>query len=156
MATEGLVELEFGDAPRERKRRVDGAAIGVVHDAAVGSPAIERHDQRVGDQLGGDGGVHGPADDTTRPQVDHRGEVEPAFVGAELGDVCGPEPVGAVRVEVPSDQIRCRRRVRTGRVAIAAATCTPTSWRERISRATRLRPQRRPSRVSSACTRGAP
>ena len=34
--------------------------------------------------------------------------------------------------------------------------CTPTSWRERIKRATRLRPQRRPSPMSSVCTQGAP
>ena len=73
--TERLVEFEFGDALGEGERCVDRAAVGVVHDAAVGSTAVEGHDQRVGHEIRVDGDVHCPSDDSTRPQVDDRGQM---------------------------------------------------------------------------------
>jgi hypothetical protein len=49
-----------------------------------------------------------PADDHPRGQVDHRGQVEPALTGAQVGDVAD-EPFArraAGRVEVTPDQVR--------------------------------------------------
>jgi hypothetical protein len=71
----------------------------------VGTAPFEGHDQRVADELGVDRRPHGPAGDGARPQVDDRGEMQPAFGGADLGDVGCPQPIGAGRVEVALDQV---------------------------------------------------
>ena len=46
---EGLVDLEVDDALGERQGGVGRAAVGVVHDASIRSPALEGHDEGVGD-----------------------------------------------------------------------------------------------------------
>jgi hypothetical protein len=46
-----------------------------------------------------------PADDAAAEAVQHHGQVEPAFAGAVLGDVCDVEPVRRLGPEVPVDQI---------------------------------------------------
>jgi len=78
---EGLIQLELGEPAGERQRGVNGAAVGVVHHPPVGSSPLEGHQQRVADQFGVDGAAHRPAHDPPRPQVQHRGEVEPALAG---------------------------------------------------------------------------
>src|SRR3954463_9166413 len=53
--TERLVELEFGQSARERQRGVDGAAIGVMHQAVIRSSPLEGHQQRSTDEVSVDG-----------------------------------------------------------------------------------------------------
>ena len=43
------------------------------------APPPDRHDQRVGNELGGHGVAHRPANNSTGEQVDHGGHVEPSF-----------------------------------------------------------------------------
>jgi hypothetical protein len=105
---EGLVDLELDDALGERQGCVGGAAVGVVHDSSIWPPALEGHDEGVADQFGVRGGAHGPANDPSGPQIDDRGQVQPALTGAELGHVRSPQPVGARRVEIALDQVRSR------------------------------------------------
>jgi hypothetical protein len=62
---ERLVELKCGEARGEGQRRVDRAAIGVVHYAAIGSATLEGHEQGVADELGVDRWADCPADDAT-------------------------------------------------------------------------------------------
>jgi hypothetical protein len=102
---EGLVDLELDDALGERQGGVGGAAVGVVHDSSIRPSALERHDERVGDELGVGGGAHRPAHDPPGPQIDDRGQVQPALTGAELGHVRSPQPVGARGVEVALNQV---------------------------------------------------
>ena len=51
---------------------------------------------------------HRPSDDFAMPRVHHGREVEPAPVGADIGDVADPEPVPGVHVEDAADGVRAR------------------------------------------------
>jgi hypothetical protein len=154
-ATEGLVELEVGDTLGEREARVDGAwsewcttrrsgrrRSNAMTSASVTSSAVTELFM---------------AQPTTRR--DHKS-------------------ITAARCSQPSSVRNCVtsaaqsrsgppglkfRPTRPGAGAVSGRprrhrrrAWTPTSSRERIRRATRLRPHRCPNRVSSACTRGAP
>jgi hypothetical protein len=61
-----------------------------MHDPMIRSTSFERHHERIGDELTIRRGAHRPADHATRPQVDDTREMQPAFAGAELGDVRRP------------------------------------------------------------------
>ena len=41
-------------------------------------------------------------------QVQNRGQVQPAFLGRNVGDVCQPDLVGPLRGEVPLQEVRGR------------------------------------------------
>jgi hypothetical protein len=103
---EGLLELKLGEAGGEGQRRVDRAAVGVVHDPLIGSSSFEGHEDCVADKFGVDGVAHRPTDYSSRPEVENRGQVEPAFAGADLSDVGGPEHVRPDGVEVAAHQVR--------------------------------------------------
>jgi hypothetical protein len=62
------------------------------------------HVQGVHDQLGAQVLGHGPAHDPPREGVQDHSQVEPAFVGALLGDVGHPQPVRRWGVK-----LRCTR-----------------------------------------------
>jgi hypothetical protein len=67
------------------------------------------HVQGVQYQLGAQVVGHGPAHDAARERVQHDRQVQPAFVGALLGDVGHPQPIRRGRGEVALDQVGCRR-----------------------------------------------
>lgn len=82
------------------------AALVRVMQQGIGLAAPpDRHDQRVGDELGGHLGLHRPSDDTPREQVDHGRDIEPAFGGPDIGEVGHPFLVGAVRRELTVQHI---------------------------------------------------
>ena len=112
-----LMQLEFCDSLRERQRRVGRSAVGVMNGLSLRCSPGGRHDQGLGDQLGGGRRAGGPADHPSRPQVDDGGQIQPAFSGVELGDISGPQLIGAGRVEVAADEI--------GGVNIAGSASTP-------------------------------
>ena len=64
------------------------------------TPTPNRHDQRVCHELRGHSGLHRPADDSPRVQVEHRGDVQPAFRRPEVGEVGDPFLVRRVRLEL--------------------------------------------------------
>jgi len=63
------------------------ATVG-VKDGAGGDPAaLERATQGAGDQGGMEGGAEFPAQDGSGEEIDHEGEIEPTFLGRDVGDV---------------------------------------------------------------------
>ena len=106
---EGLIKLEFGEPAGEGQRGIDRASIRVMDHPPVRSAALEGHHHSIANELGVDGRAHGPAHDPSGPQIEDRGEIEPAFTGADLGDVGGPEHVWADRVEIAMHQVSRRR-----------------------------------------------
>jgi len=77
-----------------------------VHQARGGVALGDGHVQGVQDQLGPQVGGHRPAHDRPREGIEDHREIEPAFVGALLGDVGHPEPVRRWWGEGALDQIR--------------------------------------------------
>ena len=97
-----------GGAP-ERQTDVLAALVGMVDQPAPWTPARERHLEGVDDERRAHVGRHRPADDQPGVGVLHRGEVQPALAGAQVGDVSNPQHVRPRRREVTLDQIggRC-------------------------------------------------
>ncbi len=75
----------------------------------------------VQDQVGAEVVGRGPADDETGKGVRADREVQPALVGALLGDVGHPEPIRCWWGEPPLDQVQGRD---SGRVAAGQATAS--------------------------------
>src|SRR5919106_2452446 len=70
------------------------------------APALKRHLERVDDERRAHVGGHRPADDRPRIGVLHRGEVEPPFSAAQVGDVRDPEQVRTGGPKVALDEVR--------------------------------------------------
>ena len=66
---------------------------------------MQRHLERVDDELGAHVIGHRPADDPARVGVLDGGEVDPALPGAQVGDVGHPQHVGLGRAEVALDEV---------------------------------------------------
>jgi hypothetical protein len=79
--------------------------IGVMHRPAVGPTVRDGHLERLDDELGAHVVSHRPADDLAAIAIHHRREVQPAFPGADVGDVRAPQPVHSGRVEVARDKV---------------------------------------------------
>jgi hypothetical protein len=71
-----------------------------------GTPAAERHLERVDDQGGAHVGGHRPADDRPRVGVLHRGEVQPPLPAPQVGDVRDPQHVRSGGPKVALDKVR--------------------------------------------------
>lgn len=88
---------------------------------AGGSAMLDGHADGVEDQLGAQVVGHSPADDAAGVGVDHDGEVEESFPGAQVGDIGDPQPVRCGGGELPLDQVR-RGRGSCGLAARLAAS----------------------------------
>ena len=71
----------------------------------VGRRCVERHVERVEDELGAEVCRHRPADDAPTPGIEHDGEVEEARPRRDVRDVGDPERSGAGGDEVALDEI---------------------------------------------------
>ena len=83
---------------------------------------------------------HRPADDTPRKQIQHDGQVDPAFIGPDRGNIAGPLLIGTARGKILIQQIR--RHARSRFAFCRGCPMMPTareSPRSLIRRATRLR-----------------
>jgi hypothetical protein len=78
---------------------------GMMPEAATGPAAVQRHLERVDDELGAHMLGHRPADDPARKGVLNGGEVDPAFPAAQVGDVGDPQHVGRGATKAPFDQV---------------------------------------------------
>jgi hypothetical protein len=87
------------------------ATVGVEDRAVHPALAAGGHRRRQGahGQVGVVTLAHRVAQQTTRRQVDDRGQVRPALVGGHVGHVAAPGHVEAVRVKQPAQQVRYRR-----------------------------------------------
>jgi hypothetical protein len=86
-----------------------GAMVGVVDDAtrlALGDGGVEGGEDQVGLEVA----CRRPADDPAAPDVDDHREEEEAGPGRDVGDVCDPELVRALGLELPLDEVGLRRR----------------------------------------------
>ncbi len=89
-----------GQEPLEGLTGVLAPSIGVMQDRLRLAAPPDRQHQGIGDELRGHHRLHGPADDPAREEIHHRRDVEPAFGGPEIGEVCDPFAIGC----------RCRER----------------------------------------------
>lgn len=60
--------------------------------------------------------LHAPAHHLATEQVNDRGQIQPAFVGGDVGDIARPDLIGCSRSEVALQQIR-----RDGQIMLAVS-----------------------------------
>jgi hypothetical protein len=58
-------------------------------------------------QVGRHAGLGGPTDHAAREQIDHDRQIQPAFVGLDVGDVRHPDLVGRIDLELPIQGVGC-------------------------------------------------
>ena len=68
-----------------------GALVGMHRDPVVGLSSPDGHQQGLQGEVRRHAGLGGPADDTTREQIDDDTQIQPAFVGLDVGDVGDPD-----------------------------------------------------------------
>ena len=76
-----------------------GGCVAVVHQPGLGAAAMDRHLQRVDDELGAHVLGQLPADDQPGAQVLHGDQVAAALPGLQVGQVRAPQHVGRVGPE---------------------------------------------------------
>ena len=79
--------------------------IRVVQQRIRFAAVLDRHHQRVRDELGGHRDAHRPADHRVREQVDHGSDVESAFGGPDVGEVGNPFLVRCCGLELPIQHV---------------------------------------------------
>ncbi len=84
------------------------APIRVMDQARPRLPAKPGHGQGIRHDVGRHPQLQRPADDLPIEEVQHHRQVEPAFIGPDIGQVRRPDPVWRCRREVPSQQVRGR------------------------------------------------
>lgn len=93
--------------------------IRVVDATLLRVPAGYRHPEGVVGEPRRHPVRHRPADDHPGPYVHHHGQVEPALVRADVGDVREPGPVRAVGRELAAHQVGGGVGLRRGRLRLA-------------------------------------
>ena len=73
------------------------AAVGMEHQACGRLAMSPGHAPGGQDQFGVDVLAHGPAGQAPAVKVQDAGQVEPAFLGVDVGDVAEPDLVGGAR-----------------------------------------------------------
>jgi hypothetical protein len=79
--------------------------VGAVDQPGLRSPTVQRHLERVDDELGTQVVGHRPAHDQPGEQVLDVREVQESVPGRDVGDVGRPDQVRAIGAEVPLEQI---------------------------------------------------
>jgi len=82
------------------------ASITVMEQPFWRAPISDSHFQRVFAQGAFEALRHRPSHDLHRPQVLDRGQVKPALVGRNVGDVGQPDGVWCGDVEMPVEKVR--------------------------------------------------
>lgn len=89
------------------------AAIGMVDQAGIWPLRRDCHPQRRQRQLGAQMIRHRPADDLAAVEVHDRGQIEPALISLDIGDVGEPDVVRRGGDEVALEQVRRDREIVT-------------------------------------------
>ena len=71
-----------------------------THCSVVSSTAALEHEVRT-HRI-----THLPADDSTRKDVDHEGDVQPSLPGRDVGEIGNPELIGTFGTELPIDPVQ--------------------------------------------------
>ena len=82
-----------------------------MHQATCRQAAPQGHVKRLESKLCAQVGLHRPADDTTREQIEDDRQVEPAFPSPDEGYVRHPELVRSFGFEVPTEHVGCDRTI---------------------------------------------
>ena len=103
------------------------APVGVMHQPRGRLPAEPGHGQRIGHDVRRHARFQRPADDLAVEQIQHDGQVEPAFIGPQVGDVGRPDLIRCGRGEVPLQQVLGHRQgvLGVGRDLVAALVAGP-------------------------------
>src|SRR6266700_6752720 len=92
-------------------RGILNAAIGMVDQAGTSSLRRDRHPQGCQRQVSSQMIRHRPADDPSGVEVQDRGQIEPALISLDVGDVGQPNTVWRVGDEVAVKQVWSDREV---------------------------------------------
>jgi hypothetical protein len=98
-------QAPFSRALRRPFESALAALVGVVNETAIGAATVQRHVQRVDDELGAHVIGHRPANDRAGVGVLNGGEVQPALPGAQVGDVGEPQHVRGSRPELALNKV---------------------------------------------------
>jgi hypothetical protein len=114
-----------------------GASIGVEHNRGRQLPTQgDRHLEGIFDEVGAHVVAHRPSDHTTGVGIDHGGQVQPPFPGAQVGDVTNPHRIEDAGVPGP---FRCVGRVGVPAVALGRGAPPPRANPAQAELAHRLR-----------------
>src|SRR6266851_5042803 len=81
------------------------AAIGMMQQRVRFAPSPDRHDQGIGDELGGHRCVHRPANYPAGEQIDDGSYIEPALRCPHIREVSDPFAVGSGRIEAAVEHV---------------------------------------------------
>ena len=76
------------------------ATIGMMNKSSGTWSVSGGHVKCINNELLGDSAVHGPSNDHPGIQIDAHGQIQPPFLGRYVGDIGGPDLVGASHIEV--------------------------------------------------------
>lgn len=100
------------------------AALVLVDDDGLGRLASpDRHQERVDREFPIHARLHRPSDHLTREEIKHYGQIQPALVSADVGDVGHPDPIRLGHVELLLHVVRCHDR----RAAVTVARAAPVA-----------------------------
>ena len=83
------------------------ALIGMDQNFVVRFSAPQGHQQGIDDKIRAGTVFHAPTDDLPREYVQDNRQVQPAFVGADVGKICDPRLVGALDLELTNQSVWC-------------------------------------------------
>lgn len=95
-------------------RAILAATVGMHDYTFWHAPAPEGHLQSLAGQIGGHTLGHGPPDNHAREKVDHDRQIQPAFIGPQVGDIAHPFAVRSRSGEVLPEQVGRHRQVMVG------------------------------------------
>lgn len=82
------------------------ALVGVDHYFLLRFTSPDGHQQRINGQVAAHARFHRPANDLAREQIEHYRQIQPAFIGADVGDVGDPDLVRLADVELALQPVR--------------------------------------------------
>lgn len=100
------------------------SVIGVMHESAYRSLPLGGHHQRSERQFGPHVIAHRPSHDLARCQIEHGGQIQPAFAGRDIADIGQSHAVLRCCFEALREQVRCNRQIMAavGRRGLEPAT----------------------------------
>lgn len=80
------------------------AAIRVMQQTRARTPSAQCHAERAQREIDVKRLAHRPADAAARGEIQHRGQVEPALPGRDVGNVADPDPIHLGHVELAIEE----------------------------------------------------
>ncbi len=106
-------DVLLGQQPLKLLAAVLAALVRVVHQRLGLAAAPDGHHQRIEHELGGHLRAHRPADGAAAEEIQDDRQIQPAFAGADVGEVGDPLLVGAGGLKLPVEHVRGNAMFRT-------------------------------------------